>query len=107
MSVIFKRQSIRKFKDKPVEKDKIIKLLKAGMQAPSACNQQAWEFIVVSKLEDKIAISAMHQFAKPAANASHLIITVGNLNEAKLLEWSNRILEHVMKIFYFKQLMKV
>lgn len=85
MSVIFKRQSIRKFKDEPVEKDKIIKLLKAGMQAPSACNQQAWEFIVVSKLEDKIAISAMHQFAKPAANASHLIITVGNLNEAKIV----------------------
>ena len=27
----------------------------------------------------------MHQFAKPAANASHLIITVGNLNEAKVI----------------------
>ena len=30
--------------DKPVEKEKIMQILKAGMQAPSACNQQPWEF---------------------------------------------------------------
>ena len=55
------------------------------MQAPSAGNQQPWEFIVVSDEEDKLAISKMHQFAKPAAKASHLIITLGNLNEAKVI----------------------
>ena len=84
MSLIFKRHSVRRFRDDKVSDEKIENLLKAGMQAPSACNAQPWEFIVVSKAEDKQAISEMHQFAKPAANASHLIITLGNLNESKV-----------------------
>lgn len=85
MSLIFKRHSVRRFKDEKVEDEKIENLLKAGMQAPSSCNAQPWEFIVVSKDEDKKAISEMHRFAKPASNASHLIITIGNLNEAKVI----------------------
>ena len=82
MSLIFKRPSVRRFTDQKVEDEKIENLLKAGMQAPSACNQQAWEFIVVSKPEDKLAISKMHEYAKPAEKASHLIVTLGNLNGA-------------------------
>lgn len=84
MSLIFRRHSVRRFTDEKVSDEKIENLLKAGMQAPSSCNSQPWEFIVVSKDEDKIAISEMHQFAKPAAKASHLIITLGNLNEANV-----------------------
>ena len=89
MSLIFKRSSVRRFKDEKVPDEIIENLLKAGMQAPSACNQQAWEFIVVSKAEDKLAISRMHRFAKPAEKASHLIVTLGNLNQAK----AHRMLE--------------
>lgn len=85
MSIIFKRHSVRKFTQEKVSDKKIENLLKAGMQAPSSCNSQPWEFIVVSDEEDKLAISKMHQFAKPAAKASHLIITLGNLNEAKVI----------------------
>lgn len=85
MSLIFKRHSVRRFRDEKVSDEKIENLLKAGMQAPSSCNAQPWEFIVVSEAEDKKAISEMHKFAKPAGNASHLIITVGNLNEAKVI----------------------
>ena len=85
MSLIFKRRSVRRFKDKRVSDEKIENLLKAGMQAPSSCNAQPWEFIVVSDEKDKKAISEMHRFAKPASKASHLIITIGNLNEAKVI----------------------
>lgn len=84
MSIIFKRHSVRKFSDKKVPDNLIENLLRAGMQAPSACNAQPWEFIVVSESEDKKAISQMHKFAAPAANASHLIITLGNLNASKV-----------------------
>lgn len=85
MSLIFNRKSVRRFTDKKVSDEKIENLLKAGMQAPSSCNAQPWEFIVVDKKEDKEEISKMHKFATPAANASHLIITLGNLNEAKVI----------------------
>lgn len=85
MSLIFKRKSVRKFRDEKVSDEKIGNLLKAAMQAPSSCNSQPWEFIVVSDDEDKLAISKMHKFAKPAAGASHLIVTLGNLNNAKVI----------------------
>ena len=47
MNEIFHRTSIRKYLSKPVEDEKIEKLLQAAMAAPSAGNQQPWEFYVV------------------------------------------------------------
>lgn len=38
---ILKRRSIRQYEPRPVEKEKIEKLLRAAMQAPSAGNQQS------------------------------------------------------------------
>ena len=42
-----------------------MQILKAGMQAPSACNQQPWEFYVVT---DKKKIEALSKMTRtPAA----------------------------------------
>ena len=60
MSSIFKRVSIRHFENRDVEYDKIESVLKAAMAAPSAGNQQPWEFYVVrdrSKLEELSRVS--------------------------------------------------
>lgn len=84
MNPIFKRYSVRRFSDEKVSDGQIQSLLKAGMQAPSACNQQAWEFIVIENDDDKLAISKMHRFAKPAGVASKLIVVLGNLKNAKI-----------------------
>ena len=54
MNSIFHRISVRKYEDKPVEKEKIMEILKAGMQAPSACNQQPWEFYIVEEDQAKL-----------------------------------------------------
>jgi nitroreductase len=43
-----RRRSIRAYQDRPVEQEKIDVLLKAAMAAPSACNCQPWEFVVVT-----------------------------------------------------------
>ena len=43
---IFTRRSIRKYQDRPVEDEKIEKLLRAAMAAPSAMNQQPWAAFV-------------------------------------------------------------
>ena len=51
MNAIFTRTSVRKFEDRPVEKEKIENVLQAGFVAPSAGNQQPWEFYVVTKRE--------------------------------------------------------
>lgn len=48
LSLMENRQSERKYLDKPVENEKIERILHAGRIAPSACNGQPWKFIVVN-----------------------------------------------------------
>ena len=76
MNSIFHRISVRKYEDKPVEKEKIMQILKAGMQAPSACNQQPWEFYVVTNPEKIKALSKATPYAGCAANAPVVIVPV-------------------------------
>lgn len=51
LDLILSRQSDRKYSDKPIEKEKIDRIIEAGRMAPSACNAQPWKFIVVDKTE--------------------------------------------------------
>lgn len=53
--VILKRRSIRKFLDKPVEREKINACLEAARLAPSACNSQPWHYIVIDDPKVKAA----------------------------------------------------
>ncbi len=45
---IKQRQSIRKYKNTLVEKEKIVEILKAAMNAPTARNTQEWKFKVIT-----------------------------------------------------------
>lgn len=51
------RESVRKYSDRPVEREKIERCLEAARLAPSACNSQPWKFVVVddSQLKDQVA----------------------------------------------------
>ncbi|WP_425445942.1 nitroreductase family protein [Dethiothermospora halolimnae] len=69
MKEIFNRRSIRKYKDKKVEKEKIERMLRAAMQAPSAVNQQPWEFIVVENKETLKKLSQISPYSKMVENA--------------------------------------
>ena len=74
MNAIFKRTSIRKYLDKPVEQDKIKKLLRAACAAPSACNQQPWEFYVVRNKEIIEQLSECTPYTKIAKGAPLVIV---------------------------------
>ncbi len=60
---IFHRVSIRKYEDRPVEDEKIEQILKAAFAAPSAGNQQPWEFYVVTNKEKIAALSKSSPYA--------------------------------------------
>ena len=69
MKEIFERVSIRKYTDRAVEDEKILAILRAAMAAPSAGNQQPWEFYVVrdrNKLEELSRVSPYAGCAKAA-----------------------------------------
>ncbi|NQU86231.1 MAG: nitroreductase family protein [Mariniphaga sp.] len=47
IDIITKRYSVRSYRNKPVEDEKLIKILDSGRLAPSAVNFQPWFFIVI------------------------------------------------------------
>ena len=74
MNAIFTRTSVRKFENRSVEKEKIEKLLQAGFVAPSAGNQQPWEFYVVTKRETIEALAKTSPYAVLAAKAPVVLV---------------------------------
>lgn len=75
MTSIYTRVSIRKYQDRPVKKELITEIIRAGMQAPSAANQQPWEFFVVTDRETLQKLSEASPFAKMTAGAPCAIVT--------------------------------
>ncbi len=84
MKEIFNRRSIRKFKDQAVEPEKIDGLLRAAMQAPSAANQQPWEFIVVTEKETLKKLSEVSPYAKPVAGSAVTFVLLADGNAMKV-----------------------
>lgn len=76
MNSLYHRISVRKYQDKPIEMDKIKEILKAGMQAPSAGNQQPWEFYVVTNREKIAQLAKCSEYAGCAAKATVVIVPV-------------------------------
>ena len=70
MDPIFQRVSIRQFTGQQVEPEKVEKLLQAAMAAPSATNQQPWEFVVVIEPETLRTLSQCTPYASPMDRAS-------------------------------------
>lgn len=81
MKEILKRVSIREYFDKKVEKEKIEKLLLAGMCAPSARNQRAWEFLVCDDKELLAKISEGSKNHYMAKEAPLAILVLCNKNK--------------------------
>lgn len=69
MESIFHRTSVRQFLDKDVDDDKINLILKAAMAAPSAGNQQPWEFYVTKNKEILEKLADCSPYASCVKNA--------------------------------------
>ena len=74
VEAILKRASVRSFTDEPVTDDEVRAMLRAAMAAPSAGNQQPWEFYVVRDRETLDRLAGVTQYAKPAARATCAIV---------------------------------
>ena len=82
LNTILKRTSIRSYENKPVEKEKIEKLLRAGMAAPTAMNKQPWHFVVVTDKGQLQKLSEANPYAAMAAKAPLAIVVCGDMNKA-------------------------
>lgn len=95
-----RRQSDRGYSDRPVSREQIERCLEAASLAPSACNSQPWNFVVVddpllraevaAQLQDRV----MNRFAPSApvlvavvAEKPALLPRLGGLIKDKPYEW--------------------
>jgi nitroreductase len=76
------RQSVRKYSNKPIEKEKIDEIIEACRIAPSASNSQPWKLIIVDQknLKNEVAKAtfnkavSFNKFAPEAAAIAVLVI---------------------------------
>ncbi|KZL91966.1 nitroreductase family protein [Clostridium magnum] len=81
MNAILNRKSIRKYKDIKVSDEIVEELLRAAMAAPSAGNQQPWDFVVLRDKEIMKKITEFHPYSKMLLNTDTAIVICGD--EAK------------------------
>lgn len=79
--VLVKRRSIRRYKEAPVRRDTILKILEAARIAPSASNKQPWHFIVVENKE------TIKQLAKSEWAAKAPLMIVGLADQEASPNW--------------------
>jgi len=90
------RRSIRTFQDKPVPEELIEKIIEAGQWSPSACNRQAWKFIVIDSLEvkERIIKETTAFFVRKAP----LLILVLYSNRTDNFEYKDHLLSAAMAV---------
>ena len=76
MDIIFNRRSVRKYTEQKIEPEKVDRMLRAAMQAPSATNQQPWEFLVIDDKETIVKLAEFSPYAKmlPGAPLAMVIL---------------------------------
>ncbi len=88
LDAIFTRRSIRSFTDERVSEADLHDLLKAGMQAPSARNEQPWHFVVIDDRDLLHAIPEFHPHSKMLYEAPLAILVCSDRKlETKRASW--------------------
>lgn len=80
---IMTRSSVRSYQPKPIEETKIEKLLRAGMAAPTAVNQQPWHFVVIRNRATLDKIAELTPNAGMVKEAPLAIVVCGDMNREK------------------------
>lgn len=79
MDAILKRRSIRKYTNQPVPEEVVIQLLEAAMAAPSAGNEQPWQFIVITEREILDKIPSIHPYSHMIKEAPLAILVCADM----------------------------
>jgi nitroreductase len=80
MEAILTRTSIRKYTDRPVPDELVTELLRAAMAAPSAQNQQPWQFVVVRDRTLLEGLARAQPYSGMARHAQLAVVVCGDLS---------------------------
>lgn len=86
ISFLSSRYSVRSYdNNRPIEKDKLMRVLEAGRFAPSASNRQPWRIMVIQSPSILNQLSACYQ-TPWFANCNTVLVVKGTVSEA----WSRK-----------------
>jgi len=85
LKAIRTRDSIRRYSDRPVDKDTLLTCLEAARLAPSAENSQPWRFIVLNESEKKeqfgkSVFTGVYRVSQFALKAPMILVLCANLD---------------------------
>jgi len=100
-SLVRQRRSIRRYLDKPVEREKILVCIEAARLAPSAENVQPWRFLIIDdpdikKTFAREVFSGIYFFSRFATKAPVLILILARLDII-----ANRIGKQIQNIHFY------
>ncbi len=87
LSLLLDRRSVRKYSGVKITRETLIKLVEAGMYAPSAHNQQPWHFIIMDDPAIFHRIPEFHPYSRMIKEAAAVILTAGNRQHMKSEEF--------------------
>jgi nitroreductase len=90
--VVKKRRSVREFQPKPAEAEKLLRVLEAGLKAPSHDHLRQWEFIFVRDIEQRKRV------VEGGAKAENVT------NQAELEKTTECMTDKLQKEMYLKAL---
>jgi len=101
LELVRQRRSVRKFKNQPVEREKIVTCIEAARLAPSAENVQPWRFLVLDDpqvLRDfgEAAFSGIYRYSRWAMQAPVMVVIL-----AKLDIIANRLGKQIQGTHYY------
>jgi len=83
LTAIQTRRSVRKYREGKVSDELINKILEAGMNAPSAGNEQPWHFIVIKDRKILNEIPKFSPYAGMVKQADFAILVCGDIKLEK------------------------
>ena len=101
LQLVRSRRSIRRYLDKPVEREKVLTCIEAARLAPSADNVQPWRFLILDEPDlrtrfAKAVFSGIYSISKFAVKAPVLILILARLDII-----ANRIGKQIQNISYY------
>lgn len=78
LTAILTRRSVRSFTDRDVSEETLRAVLRAGMSAPSAGNEQPWTFVVIRDRETLARAGAINPYAAYAVKAPVSVLVCGD-----------------------------
>lgn len=85
LEVIEKRKSVRKYADRPVEREVLEAIVKVAQTAPSSRNSKSSAFMIIEDRDTIDALSLMRDYgASPLKSAQAAIVVMGDTSKTDL-----------------------